>query len=91
MNEIVAFNNFNRYYIRALLSRANDETGILQVYRTKQSKTERNESKSNVGKVYSNKEKFCACLTFSEIGKDFSRSGLIHLNLIQDLTSNCTK
>ena len=55
IKEMVAFSDFNRYYIRALLVRAIDENKSLAVYRAKQTVNERMESKLALGKFYSSK------------------------------------
>lgn len=48
----VAFSDFNRYYIRALLIRAVEYKKTLVVYRAKQVINERVESKRTINKVY---------------------------------------
>lgn len=53
--QMLAFSDFNRYYIRALLLRAISENKSLYVYRAKQSLNERQESKLAVNKLYSDK------------------------------------
>lgn len=50
--EMIAFNDFNRYYIRALLLRAISERKILHVYRAKQVKNERKQSEIAINNVY---------------------------------------
>ena len=52
---MVAFSDFNRYYIRALVVRAISEGKSLAVYRAKQSANERMELKLSLGKIYSGK------------------------------------
>lgn len=52
IREMIAFNDFNRYYIRALLLRAICEKKILHVYRAKQVKNERKQSETVINNVY---------------------------------------
>ena len=52
---MVAFSDFNRYYIRALVVRAISKGKSLAVYRAKQSANERMELKLSLGKIYSGK------------------------------------
>lgn len=56
ITSMLAFNDFNRYYIRAMLTRAIDENKVLSVYRAKESMNERYESKKLLGKVIIQKE-----------------------------------
>ena len=53
--EMVAFSDFNRYYVRALLLRALSEDKKLCVYRAKQVMHERKQSHLAVNKVYFDK------------------------------------
>lgn len=53
--EMVAFSDFNRYYVRALLLRALSEDKKLCVYRAKQVMHERKQSQLAVNKVYFDK------------------------------------
>lgn len=57
IREMIAFNDFNRYYIRALLLRAINEKKILHVYRAKQVKNERKESETAINNVYFDERK----------------------------------
>lgn len=52
INEMTAFNDFNRYYIRALLLRAISENRILYIYRAKKVKNERKQSETVINNVY---------------------------------------
>ena len=52
IRDMIAFSDFNRYYVRALLLRALKENRKLCVYRAKQVMNERKESKQNIHKVY---------------------------------------
>ena len=52
---LLAFSDFNRYYMRAILVRAIDENKSVCVYRAKQSLHERQESKIAVGQCYFDK------------------------------------
>lgn len=45
ITSMLAFNDFNRYYIRAMLTHAIDGNKVLSVYRAKESMNERYESK----------------------------------------------
>lgn len=56
INQMAAFSDFNRYYIRALLIRAISEDKKLIVYRAKKVTTERESSKMAVYKVYFDKD-----------------------------------
>ncbi|DAB18361.1 TPA: hypothetical protein CPT81_09685 [Candidatus Gastranaerophilales bacterium HUM_20] len=55
INQMIAFSDFNRYYIRALLLRAISEDRKLIVYRAKKVINERDSSKMTVHKVYFDK------------------------------------
>lgn len=55
IRETIAFSDFNRYYVRALLLRALSEDKKLCVYRAKQVMNERKESRLTVNKVYFDK------------------------------------
>ncbi len=55
IREMVAFSDFNRYYIRAILVRAIDENKPVTVYRAKQSVNERQESGAALMKTYFDK------------------------------------
>lgn len=55
IRETIAFSDFNRYYVRALLLRALSEDKKLCVYRAKQVMNERKESRLAVNKVYFDK------------------------------------
>ena len=52
IREMVAFSDFNRYYIRAILVRAIEENKPVTVYRAKQSVNERQESGAALMKTY---------------------------------------
>lgn len=52
IREMIAFNDFNRYYIRAMLLRAISEKKILHVCRAKQVKNERKQSEIVINNVY---------------------------------------
>ena len=52
---LLAFSDFNRYYMRAILVRAIDENKSVCVYRAKQSLNERRESKIAIGQCYFDK------------------------------------
>jgi len=65
IKEMVAFSDFNRYYIRALLVRAISEGKSLAVYRAKQTVNERMESKLSIGKIYSGKTQLQQLLTIT--------------------------
>lgn len=56
ISKIVAFSDFNRYYVRALLIRSISENRNLLVYRAKLSMSERQESQFMLSKVYSDKK-----------------------------------
>lgn len=58
--EMLAFNDFNRYYIRSILVQAIEHNKPILVYRAKNSNNERFESKNLLGKILSNNyEKQC--------------------------------
>lgn len=65
---MIAFSDFNRYYIRALLLRAIEENKSLAVYRAKQSANERMESKLSLRTIYSSKVQLQKLL---EITRDY--------------------
>ena len=65
IKEMIAFSDFNRYYIRALLVRAISEGKSLAVYRAKQTVNERMESKLSLGKIYSGKTQLQQLLTIT--------------------------
>ena len=65
IKELIAFSDFNRYYIRALLVRAISEGKSLAVYRAKQTVNERMESKLSLGKIYSGKTQLQQLLTIT--------------------------
>ena len=52
---LLAFSDFNRYYMRAILVRAIDENKSVCVYRAKRSLNERRESKIAIGQCYFDK------------------------------------
>lgn len=52
----LAFNDFNRYYMRAILKKAINESKNVCVYRAKESGNQRSESGMLIGKCYSAKE-----------------------------------
>lgn len=54
--EMLAFNDFNRYYIRSVLIQAIEQNKPVLVYRAKSSKNERFESTNLLGKIFSNKD-----------------------------------
>lgn len=51
-SKMIAFSDFNRYYLRALILRAIEGKHRLVVYRAKHSEKERFESKTIIGKMY---------------------------------------
>ena len=53
--EMVAFSDFNRYYVRAILVRAIEENKAVTVYRAKQSSNERQESRACLSNTYFDK------------------------------------
>lgn len=53
--QIIAFTDFNRYYVRAILVRAINEGKSVSSYRAKQSQQERKESKMMISRCYSDK------------------------------------
>ncbi|DAA84456.1 TPA: hypothetical protein CPT90_05750 [Candidatus Gastranaerophilales bacterium HUM_3] len=55
ITQIIAFSDFNRYYVRAILIRAIDEGKSVSIYRAKQSLNERAESKALINKCYREK------------------------------------
>ena len=55
ISTLLAFSDFNRYYMRAILVRAIDENKSVCVYRAKQSLNERQESKIAIGQCYFDK------------------------------------
>ena len=55
IREMVAFSDFNRYYIRAILVRAIEENKAVTVYRAKQSINERQESRACLSNTYFDK------------------------------------
>lgn len=55
ISQMIAFCEFNRYYVRALLLRAIRENKKLVVYRAKQAMNERKESCASLNKIYSDK------------------------------------
>lgn len=57
IREMIAFNDFNRYYIRALLLRAVNERKILHVYRAKLVNNERKQSETIINNVYFDERK----------------------------------
>lgn len=70
IRETVAFSDFNRYYVRALLLRALSENKKLCVYRAKQVMNERKESRSLVNKVYFDKRQIGQML---ELFRDYRK------------------
>ena len=54
--QIIAFSDFNRYYVRTILIRAIDEGKSVSIYRAKQSLNERAESKALINKCYREKQ-----------------------------------
>lgn len=52
-SKMIAFSDFNRYYLRALILRAIEGKHRVVVYRAKHSEKERFESKKLIGKMYS--------------------------------------
>ena len=55
IREMLAFSDFNRYYVRAILVRAIEENKSVTVYRAKQSVNERQESEAALMKTYFDK------------------------------------
>lgn len=53
IKEMVAFSDFNRYYSRAILVRAINEKKFVCVYRAKKSVNERQESRQQINKTFS--------------------------------------
>lgn len=70
MGEIIAFSDFNRYYVRALLLRALGENKKLCVYRAKQVMSERQQSKMAVNRVYFDKRQIGQML---ELFRDYRK------------------
>ena len=70
IRETIAFYDFNRYYVRALLLRALNEDKKLCVYRAKQVMNERKESRLAVNKVYFDKRQIGQML---ELFRDYRR------------------
>lgn len=70
IRETLTFNDFNRYYIRAMLIRALNENRKLCVYRAKQSMHERQQSKLATNKVYFDKQKIKQLL---ELCRDYRK------------------
>lgn len=70
ISQMVAFSDFNRYYVRAMLLRAIQENKMLTVYRAKQSANERKESCTILNKVYSDKMQMQQLL---ELFRDYRR------------------
>lgn len=56
--QTIAFSDFNRYYVRAILIRAINENKRVCIYRAKQSLNERAESKFLINKCYHEKQTF---------------------------------
>ncbi len=54
--EMLAFNDFNRYYIRSVLIQAIEQNKPVLVYRAKSSQNERFESKNLLGRIFSNND-----------------------------------
>lgn len=67
---MIAFSDFNRYYVRAMLLRAIREDKNLTVYRAKQSMNERKESSTILNKVYSDKRQMLQML---ELFRDYRK------------------
>jgi len=56
INEVVAYNDFNKYYTRAILRKAINNPGMdIQIYRARLSEQRRPESERLVGTTYSDK------------------------------------
>lgn len=55
ISETIAFSDFNRYYMRAILIRAINENKSVIIYRAKQSLNERAESKKLIGTCFFDK------------------------------------
>lgn len=70
IRETIAFSDFNRYYVRALLLRALSEGKKLCVYRAKQVMNERKESRLSVNKVYFDKRQIGQML---ELFRDYRK------------------
>lgn len=70
VRETLAFNDFNRYYVRAILMRALNENRKLCVYRAKQSMHERQQSKLIMNKVYLDKQEIKQLL---ELCRDYRK------------------
>lgn len=56
--QIIAFLDFNRYYVRAILIRAINENKSVCIYRAKESLNQRSESKALINKCYFEKQTF---------------------------------
>jgi len=54
IREVIAFSDFNRYYSRAILVRAINEKKSVCIYRAKKSVNERQESRQQINKIFSN-------------------------------------
>ena len=74
IKEMIAFSDFNRYYIRALVVRAISEGKSLAVYRAKQTVNERMESKLSLGKIYSGKTQLQQLLTITRDYRVFCKT-----------------
>lgn len=58
ITQTIAFSDFNRYYVRAILIRAIEENRNVCVYRAKESLNQRSESKALINKCYHEKQTF---------------------------------
>lgn len=80
IRETIAFSDFNRYYVRALLLRALSEGKKLCVYRAKQVMNERQESRLAVNKVYFDKRQIEQML---ELFRDYRKLFSSKLELLK--------
>lgn len=79
IRETIAFSDFNRYYVRALLLRALGEDKKLCIYRAKQVMNERKESRLTVNKVYFDKREIGQMLSiFRDYRKLFAMKPQLH-------------
>jgi len=78
--QMVAFSDFNRYYVRAMLLRAIRENKNLSVYRAKQAENVRKESCTILNKIYSDKTQM---VQMHELFRDYRR--LFGLSIQPDL------
>lgn len=74
ISQLVAFSDFNRYYVRAMLLRAIRENKNLSVYRAKQAENVRKESCTILNKIFSDKKQMLQMLDqFRDYRRLFAR------------------